>query len=172
MTWNIEGLRKYDNDYSEIKKYCLNFDIIAFSESFVRHVNEFCDFLHGYEVFNCVRPKVKHFGRHSGGISVFVRESLIQGNFVHRVYEQFENCVVLLFRTSRLDWDRDTLLLFPYVSPENSPIYKDTDTDGITILEDYLYTVLTDYPEEHIFFGGDFNARMKDFLDYIPDDNI
>ena len=52
-------------------------------------------------------------------------------------------------------------------------IYNDSDEkDGVKILENYLITVKAEYPYCHLFIAGDFNARCKTFLDFIPDDNL
>jgi len=32
--------------------------------------------------------------------------------------------------------------------------------------------VFTDHPNTFLFIAGDLNSRCKDFLDYIPDDNL
>jgi len=51
-------------------------------------------------------------------------------------------------------------------------VYDNTDMDGMTMLDSYLEKIVCDYPENSLFIMGDFNARMKTFLDYIPDDNL
>ena len=162
---------KYSSD-QDFKAFCSLYHIISFCESFVRDHSDFRDFLDGYHTFNSVREKLHRRGRYSGGITVFVRDVSIKQGIISRLYDSFENCVVLYVQSGRLSWDRDTVCIFPYLSPEDSPIYRNSETDGMSILEDYLFTIATDHPDKHFFLAGDLNARMKNFTDYILDDNI
>ena len=43
---------------------------------------------------------------------------------------------------------------------------------GIELLSTSLEQVITNFPEAHLFLAGDCNSRIKDFLDYLPGDNL
>lgn len=65
------------------------------------------------------------------------------------------------------------IICFVYISPEGSTLYNNSDEkDGIKNLENYLYTVRTDYPDCSLLIAGDLNARCRDFLDFILDDSL
>lgn len=67
----------------------------------------------------------------------------------------------------------DIIMCFTYVSPEGSTIYNNyEEKDGIKNLENNLVTVKSEYPDCSYFIAGDLNARCKDFLDFIPEDNF
>ena len=91
---------------------------------------------------------------------------------VTRIVSNFKNCVLLHFKTSMFHM-QNIIICFTYISPEGSVIYNDSDEkDGVKILENYLITVKAEYPNCHLFIAGDFNARCKTFLDFIPDDKF
>ena len=64
------------------------------------------------------------------------------------------------------------LLLFVYVPPEHSPVYCETDNSGIEILNSYINDLLTKYPDSNLFLTGDLNSRIKDFNDFILNDEV
>ena len=42
----------------------------------------------------------------------------------------------------------------------------------VSFFENYLKTIKLKYAYADLFLAGDFNTRLKDFLDFIPDDNL
>jgi len=81
-------------------------------------------------------------------------------------------CVVLKLNGLSIGRQNDIIMVFTYVSPQYSPIYTETNPNGIEILSDKLTEITQNHPNAEIFIAGDLNARTKDFYDYIPDDNI
>lgn len=70
--------------------------------------------------------------RNSGGVNVFVKNSIVHKFEVARIYSEFRNCVLLYFNASVFHRMQDIILCFTYVSPEGSAIYNISDeTDGI-----------------------------------------
>ena len=51
-------------------------------------------------------------------------------------------------------------MLFTYVSPERSTIYKETNTDGISILNQKITATVSDFPSAYFIVAGDLNARI------------
>ena len=78
---NIQGLRKYNDDTS-FKKYCQSFDLISLYETWQDSEAEFKHFLDGYESFESIRKKKPTALRGSGGVSVFVKDWVLQTNGV------------------------------------------------------------------------------------------
>ena len=68
--------------------------------------------------------------------------------------------------------DNDIIFIFTYVSPEYSPIYDNANNNGIDLLSSKLHSITTSYPNAYLFLCGDFNARVKDFQDFIDHDNL
>ena len=172
VSWNIEGLQKHI--YSDnVLQFCYDSDIVSCCETWSSTKGEFDNLLQGYTHFDSVRIKRTRRGRNSGGISVFVKNYLLAQESVYRIFEGFENCVILLFDKSIFKTDQDVIMCFVYISPEGSPIYNTSEEkDGIKLFEKYLFSIRDLYPNEHLFLAGDFNARIKTFLDFIPEDNL
>ena len=81
-------------------------------------------------------------------------------------------CIVLLLNGDFFEVINDIILIFTYVAPERSPIYSPENDDGIVILNEKLTNIKSTYPNAEIILAGDLNARTKDFLDYIPYDDL
>lgn len=56
------------------------------------------------------------------------------------------------------------ILLFAYVSPENSTFYAENDNNGIENLNINLEKVVTKYPKAHLFLAGVFKLKNQRFL--------
>ena len=61
---------------------------------------------------------------------------------------------------------------FAYVAPEKSTPYFNPTENGVEILVEKITSVTSDYPNSDILIAGDLNARTKDFLDFIEEDEI
>ena len=93
---------------------------------------------------------------------------------VKRIFPNFNDRVVLLFKGSIFQSMQDIILYFVYVSPQGSRIYDNlAENNGILLIENNLNEIKVDYPVYCFFLAGDFNAGTRDFKDFIPrDDNI
>lgn len=134
--------------------------------------SDFNDTLHGYDHFDYIRPRSSRARRSSGGVTVFVKDSLINTGVVKRIFETLTDCVVLLLNGELLGNLNDIIMIFAYVSPENSPIYREPDTNGILLLYNQLFEIVSQFPTANLFLAGDLNSRIKLLLDYIPQDTI
>ena len=99
LTWNIEGLKKYINDPT-LKDYFYQFDVVGLEESLADFQGEFDSFLQDYTCFDDVRVRGRGL-RNSGGVNVFVRNSIMRKFKVKRLFSDFKNCVLLFFKTLR-----------------------------------------------------------------------
>jgi len=148
------------------------FDIVDLSETWSDYIGEFNDLLQQYCCFDEVRNKTGSSFRNSGGNCVFVKRKFTDSLVITRLYENVCNYVTLRIDKSFLKDLYDIILVFVYISPEGSSIYNDNDLNGIELLENHLNTVKLDFPDCLLFIAGDFNARTKDYLDFVPDDNL
>lgn len=72
---NIKGLKKFLTD-NVFNSFCEQFDVIALYETWQTVHGEFDTLLPGYINFDCMRYDKN--SQSSGGISVFIKESVIQ----------------------------------------------------------------------------------------------
>ena len=64
-------------------------------------------------------------------------------------------------------------MYFSYISPEGSTIYTGYDQQtGIIRMKESVENLKLSYPDAMLFLSGDFNARIKDRIDFIPEDNL
>ena len=82
---NIRGLKKFYDDI-EFLYYCKQFDIISFQETWQTSINEFHDMLPGFINFDSPRKQLKKKQRGSGGVTVFVKSSIIEQELLKRIY--------------------------------------------------------------------------------------
>lgn len=80
-SWNIEGLIKYEQN-GEFKEYLKRFDIFSLCETWGKNLSDFENFLEGYTAFTKVRKKRFLRGRYSGGVTVFVKNKLMQQGLI------------------------------------------------------------------------------------------
>ena len=65
----------------------------------------------------------------------------------------------------------DIIIVFTYVAPEKSTCYAYTSINGIELLADKILSIMAEYPIAELLLAGDFNARTKDYTDFIVDDD-
>ena len=167
----MQGLKKFEDD-DNFLNYCRKYEIIAMYETWQRNINDFSSFLEGYINFDCLRPSKRTAQRGSGGVTVFVKDLLVNKNIIKRICDEMTECIVLLLNGDFFEVINDIILIFTYVAPERSPIYSPENDDGIVILNEKLTNIKSSYPNAEIILAGDLNARTKDFLDYIPYDDL
>ena len=111
--------------------------------------------------------------RNSGGVTVFVKHTLISNDLIKRVFSNFDDCIVLLLNGKLLNLENDIIFCFTYISPEGSPIYDDiTGNNGIEKFENKLFEIVSHYPDAGIVLAGDFNARCGEVKDITIDDTV
>ncbi|MEW8546815.1 MAG: endonuclease/exonuclease/phosphatase family protein, partial [Candidatus Thiodiazotropha sp.] len=166
----MQGLKKYDNNNS-FKNYCKSFDLIALYETWQENENDFQDFMDGYTNFDSMRTKKRSAVRGSGGVTVFVKEWLMQTSGVKRIFDKTRECVTLLFKAGVFCRKTDLIIIFTYIPPENSPVYVN-ESNGIVLLSEHIDEILLQYPNAELLLAGDLNSRIGDLQDYIPFDDL
>lgn len=143
--------------------------MISFCETRQIPLDDFSDLVPGYKNFDSPRFGNKKKQRGSGSVSVFVKNTIVESEYIKRVLEEFEECVVLWI-SNAIGLMNDVILVFPYVAPENSPIYNDENSNGIDILSHNLSQIEKEINNISFIIAGDLNARVKDFDDFILED--
>ena len=168
---NVQGLKTFEDD-NNFLNCCRKYEIIGMYETWQRNKNDFNSFLEDYINFDCLRPSRRTSQRGSGDVTVFVKDVLVNNNIIKRVFDDMSECVVLLLNGVFYEGVHDIVFIFTYVTPTRSPIYSHENDNGIVILNEKLANIKSVYPDAEIILAGDLNARTKDFLDYIPHDDI
>ena len=108
-------------------------------------------------------------------MSVYIKDNLINDGLIERICHDVTEsceCVVLLFKGSLFKNSDDIIFVFAYVSPEYSTFYDENDNNGIDILCSKINNIIADFPNTELFLAGDLNSRIKDFNDFIPEDDL
>ena len=163
ISWNIEGLlSKLSSDlFNTIKQYT----IISLQETWVTCI----DYLHfekslpNYSCFVCKAKRSQVGGRSSGGVIVFVKETL--SKLVSRVCADFEYGILLIIDKSVFNLDQHCLYVSLYVQPESSPFYEQHIGSALHAFEE-LYTS-QDFIRYHLILNGDLNARTSNHDDFV-----
>ena len=124
-----------------------------------------------YKLFDFVRKKKPRAPRGSGGVAVFVHYRLFHHFDISRIRLEIEDSIILHLHIKGGN-QRDLILYFTYIAPENSPIYTNSQLNGIEVLHDNVNSIIADFPNIELFLAGDFNARTANLLDYIPNDDL
>ena len=130
---NVQGLNKFNNDQTFLQ-FCKKYDIIGLYETWQRKKLDFDSFLEGYVNFDCMRQPKGSAPHGSGGVTVFVKDYLVDGNIIRHVFDNLTECVVLFLNSEFYESVNDILLIFTYLAPERSPIYTPENDDGIVLL--------------------------------------
>ena len=114
-------------------------------------------------------------GRFSGGVTVFVRNELIDLGIISRIFETCKDCVILHLKGDYFGLEIDIILLFTYLSPRGSTIYEnfERNTNGVELFEEEILSpIVKNYPDANILLAGYINSRTSSLYDFIPNDNV
>ena len=171
--WNVHGIfyNLGGNRYSKLSN----------DDEFVRHTSKYLIFglvethhtaddvsqlqMVGYKCYQVCRKKLVR-GRKSGGICVFVHDSIARG--VKRVNTPGSESMFIKLSKEYFSFDRDILVSFCYCVPAGSSYQTRTQYDPYEDFEQKLSNVSNDCD---IVSLGDFNARTALKSDYIVSDN-
>ena len=78
---------------------------------------------------------------------MFVKDYLVVGNIIKRVFDKLTECVMLLLNSEFYESINDIVLIFTYLAPERSPIYTPENDDGIILLNEKLLEIRSVYPK-------------------------
>ena len=121
--------------------------------------------LNGYKCFNVCRKK-RRTGRNSGGIAVYVHNTVIEG--VKRVPSSGSENVLIKLDQNFFGLSRDIVICFSYCVPENSSFQKREQLDVYGDIELKLSSVGQNTDKMLL---GDFDARTGVKLDYLQSED-
>ena len=157
--------------WGEFIEYVTKYDIIGFVETWAKSKNDFENALPGYTCFSKARRKRSRKGRYSGGITVFIRNDILNG--VETVCDVKLNDSVFIKLSGRyFGMGKDLILGVIYIPPEQSVYHKIYDNYGYEALDDTLKSLKEIYGDLDFILMGDFNARTSQESDFIIDDCV
>lgn len=169
LSWNVGGLaaRIYDQGFVS---YVCKFDIVCLIETFTDSEFNAQNVFPLYNIYSAPAHKLSDKGRRSGGVTLLITKSLAV--FYDYVQTDVDNLICVRFSKHVFSTDRDIMMLFAYVHPQNSPWYHQSDADcDIENIDICLTGLLKKYGDVHFLVCGDFNSRVAEEnpLNMIPD---
>lgn len=168
--WNISGLKSKLNEQNDsFDNFISLFDIICFVETWADE-NDFFQIEGFTEPFVSIRNKHPHAWRNSGGIAVFLKESLTKYCRVTRLVSLSESRNLIWLKFDFLDMLKGVPIIcgFTYLFPENSSVHAEEDL--FHIMEADVAAHRSNFESHCILLAGDFNAYTGRELDFIQHD--
>ena len=171
-SWNIYGLfsNKDGNRYNklatpELSSFASCHKLFGLVET--HHVASDISELQivGFKYFQVCRTKLSR-GRESGGICVYVHESISRG--VKKIPTAGSESILVKLDKSFFSLSRDIVISYTYCVPKGSSYQIRTQFDPFEDLENKLCNIKDTCD---IISLGDFNARLGLKADYIPDED-
>ena len=156
LFWNIHGLSQDKLSDNILGSMLKGYDIILLSETWASDHDEFV--LEGYEYHNYPR-KYRYIisTRHSGGLGVFIRQTIRGGIDIWCHNEDVVAWYIL--QKSFFDLKKDVYLGNVYIVPENSAYLRHDEFD-------LLYHYMKKNPDNaEVLLCGDYNARTGEMPD-------
>ena len=172
VSWNIHGLFSQRSGFRYCKLKSPFFkDAIGHAKVFglleTHHIASEIDQiqLEGYKCFNVCRKK-KKLGRNSGGIAVYVHNSILKG--VQKIPTPGSENLLIKLKQDFFGLSRDVAVCFSYCVPEYSSFQLREQLDIFGDLELKLSGV--GHNVDKLCFG-DYNARTGNRLDYLESED-
>ena len=168
LSWNIHGVFTQCTGFRYNKLQSPYFlDVIKNAKVFAlietHHTASEIDQIQlaGYKCFNVCRKK-RQMGRNSGGIAVYVDNSLLDG--IKKVPSSGSENILIKLKHSFFGLRKDIVICFSYCVPENSSYQRREKLDVFGDIEQKLSSLGQDV--DKLCFG-DYNARTGVKLDYL-----
>ena len=150
------------------------FSIICLLETF--YVNDTLpDIFPNHKRFFTPAKKISEYGRASGGVYVFVIESLLANEI--DICSEIDFTIALELKTN----EKNILFISSYIPPYDSNYYNNISLkNGVSILENVLLELKSVYTTHSLIVCGDFNSRcgnvqpplVNDSLDFYIDNDL
>ena len=105
----------------------------------------------------------------SGGIIAYVRNEFLLGCV--RIYENFDNLVVLKLDKEFFSLERDLIFVAVYLSPEASAVFNTYEKAGFEHIAEKINQIVEEYDNIDIMLARDFSARTGELDDFIMTDS-
>ena len=132
--WNVNKLRRHSGN-PDFKKFRSSYDMVCLIETWAKNKEDYSDLSETYDPFSSVRSAQNHY---SGGI--IAKKEIVHG--CERIFEDFDDCVVLKMNKNVFSLERDLILGAVYISPEGSTVYNSCEKERIGLLEKKIAKLL------------------------------
>ena len=155
LSWNIKGLSADKRTSQDFTDFISKYDIICLSETWTNsksniHLNNYSKPIHSYRRFQNRRAM-----RPSGGIIIYIKDSIRKGITVVR--NNIDCIVWLKLDKTFFNLESHIYLCATYISPESSPVHDIYDIDLFMQLEQDI-TYFSQFG--NVFVSGDTNSRV------------
>lgn len=138
-----------------------NYDILCISET---HLDCYdCADIQGYVFLS--KPRTKHYKRKSGGIGIYVKQTLY--SYVKVENSDSDYILWLCIDISVIGSTENILLGAIYLPPETSRFFSLEEFD---IFDNCILDMCRLH--SHVILAGDFNSRIAKLRDFVPHDNF
>ena len=168
LSWNLHGVFRQYSGFRDNKLHSPYFlDAIKHAGIFslieTNHTASEIDQIQlaGYKCYSVCR-KQRPRGRHSGGIAVYIDNSLLDG--VQKIPSSGSENILIKLKMDFFGLSRDIVICFSYCVPQNSSFQKREQLDVYGDIEQKLSSLGHDV--DKLCFG-DFNARTGTKLDHL-----
>ena len=154
MYWNIEGLHN-KLEFEDFKRYIQSYYIIALGETWqLNEIEGVCD---SHVVYSLPAEKQSKYGRAMGGMSVYIHRDV--SKYITRINTDCKIGICLKMN-KLVCGDMDTIIMFAYLPPVNSPFYANKNFKGIELLEHEITLLEGHLPNRNFIIMGDLNSRV------------
>ena len=172
-SWNIHGIFNRIEGFRYNKTHSPHFwEVIGKSKIFglieTHHLDTEIDQIqiNGYKCFNVCRKKRGNRGRNSGGIAVYICNTIIKG--ITKIPSSGSENILIKLNKAFFGIKRDIVITFSYCVPVYSSFQLREQLD---IFGDLEYKLGCVGSESDILCFGDFNARTHNKPDYLENED-
>ena len=163
--WNVNGLFKRVNNYCMLEdplflKAVSDFHIVGLIETHAGPEDSVG--IPGYKAISYFRPKSNRAVKHSGGITILIKNDTLAG--IDTNVRIGEHAVWVRLRKDYFCTVQDTFLAMVYLPPENSTFVRKMSEDIIFALEEEVKRFSA---SGQIILMGDLNGRMAREEDFV-----
>lgn len=165
-TWNVAGWTERNSELREAIIRDSDFDIVCVQETHLQNNSSIA--IDGYKYFGYNRSLVhRRAPKGSGGVGIFIKESLLQYFDCTIVDKSFDGILCLSLKHTISNYC--CYVFSCYLSPENSTWGRDATSFYTHLLSQiYMYNDLADA----LLICGDFNSRIGKLTDYVTSVDI
>ena len=165
-TWNMNGFANWKRKHKDFMHLLQTNDIISLTETWLNDVE--CElicseFSSDYKVMYSCRRKNKNAKRDSGGIMVFIKNSL--SKYIEVAEHKDEDILWLKAKTQSGQNSIAIYICCTYISPKSSCRYQLEDVSKLDVLHNNIVKFKN---KGHVIILGDINCRTgteDDFID-------
>ena len=167
LSRNVEGLTNEKKNNKDFSEFITKYDIICLYETWTSKTSKI-DLIgynkpnHSYRRFQNKRAK-----RASGGLVVYIRDSIRKG--VKLMKNDIDSIIWFKLDKNFFQTKSDRFIATVYIPPENSPVHNIYNVDFFQKLENEISFFSR---KGDVYLCGDLNSRTGQSCDFIMNDSV